>query len=1518
MRVWTVGLAIGLAAGGMARGAVERPRVEAEHLYRAQRLVVSPTTNELSLVRLGRPWDLSSREGCNITFFSPDIRDLDFGPDGLRFTPAGASVIGWGNVENLQPPAERIKMFPGFNDIELTVSQSATGSVWRIQLWMDGSSTFTRNASRHEFSGAPWASVSKGTFEAAVAGTNRQTIRFRAFRGQPDGFSLRIAGPENNRIAIHDLRITQTVRGEGRFRRVVMLPAGRSIWRAVGEAGGVRLLVNGREVNFMPSLLKSEGDMQTYPVNLAPYLDPSAPNVLALDPAGSSLAYLQGRIVLDDGSALTLDTGPDWRCANEPPPGWEQPGVDDSSWQTPQCARPDYHHLVRRWPVYDGRLLLENPGRERALYYDDSEPIRVAARIPGAWPAPRPDLRWTLRRVERDTHRPAVARGTAPASSAAARDGSLVYGIEAGRQVQGVYTLEAELAADGRVVERRLEEPLIVVGRLAMPEVAGDRYEDGLELELEDVIDFTDPDDPHPWTEAAAPENMKKGPAGRRVTESRVVSTNGLTYREVTDPARGALFAYAFEFKKPHSWYLLALEYPNDADRWIGAGIVRARRESLEKREAIAPWRGSGDAQSAPIVVTGFKYPLDNAMHELRWPCWANPELYSIEIVNIRDHQPAAAARLRLYRVKELPAVSIRRGGRFFGLHTERALMIGKSFCDTDGLDEYQNHYEALGYDMVAQFAQRLRWQAEAARTYTAYLRFAGLNLDVMGAFQYNEMNMAYVPPERVPGDGRLLQDIRETALRYFERNGIAMYSLVEYLEHRALRAHFKVSDEDVGHGADTICYVSRDGKQGGWCGNPNHPDIEKAILRVAEDLAVKFARSPAWKGIFYNVTGEGSFGPGPNSPARDPYEYDYSDATIARFEQETGRRIPGEPADPRRFARRHQYLTSEAVLGLWTDWRCRAMGGTLVKTRDVLRTHRPDLNVLCGWHITPNPIRHWLTSVGGPYGDYARQIGMDPAVVRNEPGIWFGRTLYPVGSSHAGVKSDVWAHAVEPSVIAHYAMPNRLVVLNTCWFEYRTRLNDPAWPFANKRGTLGLVGSAHGDYALETYTQAMIGGDPDILLYGFIDSCMPLGHEQQRRQVAQALIPLPNEPFEPVLGTADFKQNLALRALRKNGDYWFYAANPGYWPLRGAVTLSGRAAVERAHDGRPVPTREADGHTVVPIDLGPYGLASFRAAGAGPDIAITAWTNEPLADADMVPMRRIVGEVTGLLETRETAMALALPDREAMRAVCRSVEAWLAEGRYAAAWLALTHWRFWELWKSVLIPAQKEAARLPDRPAADADQEASCQPVLRVTRVAGAPPAIDGRLNDPAWAKARPSFNFRSIGMSASVQLGYPLMDMAVQALYDDQALYLGLRMADPDVSALKKTATLENPIEVIRNYDDTVIVFLNAQGEQVRQFAVNAGGVTYYAGSGSWSIGEEDLRPVTWQAAAGAKPGEWVVEAAIPYAALSVDRPSAGVAWRANFFRRFREFGTMPETTWAQITEWHKANQYGALTFQ
>lgn len=1500
-------------------------RVGPSDLYRASNLQTIERTRDLAIEARGEPWEFSAEERCNFTFISPEAQEVSFSDQGLSFVCGeDAVVLGWGNYDGRQPREERLLMFSGWNEVELRVRQTAAESTWALELWADGTlqQRGGYGAERLPF----WA---KPREERKLKGTETQTLRFKVYRPGPDGFGLTLRGPAGNRVTIESVRITQTL-NRGFFRKSVNLPSGK-IWRAVGEiVRGATLYVNGEEVPLgIPS-----GFQTSLAVDLAPWLDAGRENVIAL--FGEQLPgdrrapqiYFQGRIIMADGATYTVDTGPDWLAHDQEQEGWNRPGFDADTWMPAEAGRPSTTYLTRRWPTYDGRLLLESPGMDPMLYFDAAEPVGVTLRMPAGLQDPDHAVDWTLRKVERYGKRRGAAQGTATDVRAGGED-SAMCDIDLGSLERGVYTLEVALRNGERILERRIEEPLIVVGKLAMPEVSGDFYEQGMDLELEDVIDFTDPEDPHMWLEfdRYTAKSRRDIRAGERVTEPRIVDRDGLRFREVANEDVSAWFGYRFEFQRPHGWYLMVLEYPNDTDRAIGVGINSAVRGVQER--PLHPWRTSGggyETQAGPSITTGGKFPVDGRMHELRWLHWADPEIQIAKIVNRRRGRKAAAARLRIYRVKALPAIEILASGeRDFGIHTERARSLGRTFGHSAEMgDPYQIRNDALGFDMVERFVYRLRWHWAVVENYTRYLRFTGQNTHVMGAFQYSDVNTPYTPPDRVPGDGRLLQDIRETALRVFERNGISMYSNVEYVNHKSIQTRYTASATAVGQGRDTISYVSREGELGDWRGNPNHPVVQEAYLSVADDLAEKFAFSKAWKGIQYKVyLDNGGLGPSPMSLNAAPLDYDYSDATIAAFERDTGIRTPGEPDDPNRFRLRYLFLASEEMLDTWIEWRCRNTADVLRKTLDVLHRHRPDLDVLYSYHDLP-AMRYWLMESDLSYADYYRRMAMEPAQIRDNPHAWFGRTFYPTGGSRWKDSSSVawWEQAVGRDAIEYYDGPNRLVVLDTCWDEITTVADKDieGWPavrFASR-----FIAQAHDDYCLEAFTQAMIGTDPDKLFFGFTDVNIINSREQQVREVARALTPLPKQKFEPVLDSADFRHNLSIRALREGRRTWFTVANPGYWPVRATITLSRRASVMRAYDGEPAAVREEDGRTVLDLDLRPYGLASFRASAEGllpRAVDVESFDVAPIDEKHLAHMRDIMNDAGSMLEDQGVALAITLDDREFLRDKLASARHSLQRGQYAAAWSDLTHWRFWWL-RLRLQQAKAFSARLDELPTPQSVDPTKL-PALRAVR-AKTPPLIDASLDDAIWSTAPVSGLFISLASGRKFE-GIPLVDTAIQAAYDGNHLYLAARLADPNVEEAHTTATPEDPLAMVREHNDMLVFLLQPEGGGVRQFGVNAAGVSYamLANGGRWpgrSTMDELSGADAWNAAVRRLDSRWVIEASIPMTSLNGTAPLADSEWKLNVIRRFRRF-LVPEIYWARVrTGWGDTEHYGMLTFQ
>ncbi|MBM4045779.1 MAG: hypothetical protein FJ279_11745 [Planctomycetes bacterium] len=1299
-------------------------------LFRAKALLAPGKEQELGRDVYRREWDLSKPDRGNFTFFPKEAQDVQVTTDkSLRFrTAAGKVVLGWGNYQGRQPLAERVHLWYWANHVELKAKQSAAQSVWRVRFWVDGARAAT-------------------PVETTLNGTDRQTLRFSSALSPyksvaevcPDGFEVEIEGEPGNAVEIASLRITRNLH-EGCFRKEIETPPG-TVWRAIAEVGvGGYLFVNGKEVPMenatfsRPSPVSTPAchvyrgmNAGTVSVDLTPYFKPgkNAVGLYFRQVDDCCVVYLQGQVVMSSGEVVRFDSDASWRFSPTGPKGWSEAGFDDrawvpvdtTGWDTPKKKVGPHHYtdfLVSsyligeggKWlgpgiPEHDGRLVIENPSEAR-LFYDAAKPVVARVRLPDGLADRRPAVLWTLTRAEEDGEKD-VGRGEA--SQFARAKGSLVAEINCGQLERGVYALGLKLRVGGAVIEERPREPLVVLGRIPMREVEGSTYEDGLKLTLEDTIDFTNPKDPHPWVESPGGLKDAKSPAPA-ATEPRIVRKPGLVYRETAPIERhqystGApVFSYQFTFQRPASLYMMVLEYPNDADRWIGVSVS----SSLP-----GVWTNS---RTGPSVWTGDKYPLTNTMQELRWIHRADAGPHTVDILPMHKDSTAAATRLRIYRIEDLPALKVNpsaAGRRWFGTYTERTT-LGASFGKTFGPIRPSPTRLPTAPEAFPPIPERLAYLRDgldACERYTRYLRFTGQNLHAMGCFQYNEGNTPFASPRGLP-TARVPRDLREMAIRVFGRNGIDVIGVISYDRRLCLGAEYAVNDGQVALGADTALMVPRDGKQQGGRGggrgysagwNYLHPRVEAFMLSVADELAEKFKDQPNFLGVNWTcyLTGEwlpgyaGWVSHGTLDQAAALYK-SYDDSTIARFERDTGVRVPADPKSAERFQKRFEFLTSEAMRGKWVDWRCQKMREFFLKARDRVKAQRQDLEFFASLYVDVPHDKAWADQ-GKPLREFLRDWGHDPTLYRDDD-LWLSRwthaILHTLPASRRPGYATGWEQTVGPEFVQLYERDrHRAAVIMHQWFEINYlapgAVYDEAkggfvftdkshWPLPGNRGRMLVQPNL--ENARETFTQCLIGSDPQVLMYGFMDVNMMVGHEQQLREFGQVLRSLPPERFQPALNTG-FGDNLAIREAVKDNACFFYVANPGYWPIKGTVTLSGSAKVASLATGVPVAASERNGKTVVSVTLKPFGVAAFRADGPG---RVSAWSNEPLAERELAHLREIMADGEERMAKPQAPPALSAADTTYLHDTVTQAKSDLAQGRYASAWSRLTHWRFWGL----------------------------------------------------------------------------------------------------------------------------------------------------------------------------------------------------------------------------------------------
>ena len=1281
---WVV-LVLGSVWAGEAEPPADRT---AQDCFWARQLIPEQAYNEKVIRFQG-----DDRGG--FTYFSPEVEDLRVAGGALTFRlGADKAVLGWGNYGNRVELAQRPELFEEINVIEVRARHlQGARTDWQAAIWADGR--------RGGYGRADNRPVYRGTLE----GDAWQTVVLELYELQfpvPDGFELTVQGEPGTEVAIESVRVRQPV-VEGYCRYEFDLPENAQVFRAIAEAGNsVQVYVNGQLVDRTDGIRRFPHTWwgiywATSAADISAYLRPGR-NCIGIygrrvgPTAGHRpFYYAQAQVVLGSGETVRVGTDEAWRYSRTAAEGWCEPGFDDADWVQVTDAAPPYvnMHHGNALPGYDGALLLRAADGGK-LFFDAAKPVQVRVQAPSGWAGREPVLHWWLRRETLDGGQ-AVDAGEATLQQV--YEGALTRVLDLGERDRGVYSLRLSLRDGDEVLAERPREPLMVTGPIPMDKVDGSTYTEGLDLTLEDTIDFTDPADEHRWVETAY-----EGREAVAVAEPRIVDRDGLRYRE-TQVGRGCAFLYEFEFERPGSWYMIEVDYPNDKDRFICVSVTKAPLSEVDEEtgKLVKPERIYA-SQAGVQICTGVKLPLTDEMRTLRFLHVADAGPHSIDVASGLTGTAAAAARVRVYRIAgRLPAMRLPQDSpRRFGIHTERT-HLGSGFTKNLGVrherrlftDEQIRAGETVP---VRALIQDLILFQEATENYAQYLRFTGQDFHVMGVFQYNEGNTPYRWPVTIP-TGRVPWCIKSVLAEVLDANGVEFAVGVEYSQHWSMGQGSlgMTNASQLARGHDTVRLVNRAGGIFYDFGrpihplNPNHPQVRAGFRDVIQDMIKKFGHKQSFRGVQVLMYPDDLWMPSYYCDFQQPYLYSYDDRTFAAFEEDTGVHVPVSAEDPQRFQKRYSFVMQEDVKPQWTGWRCRSLGEFVQPARDLLVASDPERLMLLFLYMDTKHVRTYVRS-GMAYRDFIRQIGHDPAAFRDDPNVYYGRWMMGAELHHAlrhgprDAYAAYWEHHVGEEVLRTYDHPERRAVfIMNQWDELQ--YESPPGTKAEYEWTIDTsAGRFHpqatGDYFKEPYAQAMIGADPDLLLFGFTDVNVNVGWEQKVREYSRVLRRLPRGKFQPVAETG-FTTNLALRELRTGGGYYLYVVNPGYWPIEGEIQLTGAERVENLVTGEEV------GPGSITVRLAPYGIAAFRADTEGARVAL--WSNEPVPVEEVAHTRALFDEASDLVERAEVLAALSAEDTEFLRAAIAEGRQALADGQVARAWHLATNWRFWTLTQQTL-----------------------------------------------------------------------------------------------------------------------------------------------------------------------------------------------------------------------------------------
>ena len=193
------------------------------------------------------------------------------------------------------------------------------------------------------------------------------------------------------------------------------------------------------------------------------------------------------------------------------------------------------------------------------------------------------------------------------------------------------------------------------------------------------------------------------------------------------------------------------------------------------------------------------------------------------------------------------------------------------------------------------------------------------------------------------------------------------------------------------------------------------------------------------------------------------------------------------------------------------------------------------------------------------------------------------------------------------------------------------------------------------------------------------------------------------------------------------------------------------------------------------------------------------------------------------------------------------------------------------------------------------AAQQPAAPPVARAVRIAGAAPAVDGRLDDAAWAQADTATEF----VQRTPRAGAPASERTVvRVLYGPDALYVGARLYDSAPDSVAGQLTRRD----VGAYGDAFTVLVDSYDDRrtAYRFGLNPRGVKY-DGLLFDDTDEDAGWDAVWDGAAQRDSLGWTAEMRIPFSQLRYPAAAGERTWGVNFRREIARRGEL--SYWAPI---------------
>jgi hypothetical protein len=184
---------------------------------------------------------------------------------------------------------------------------------------------------------------------------------------------------------------------------------------------------------------------------------------------------------------------------------------------------------------------------------------------------------------------------------------------------------------------------------------------------------------------------------------------------------------------------------------------------------------------------------------------------------------------------------------------------------------------------------------------------------------------------------------------------------------------------------------------------------------------------------------------------------------------------------------------------------------------------------------------------------------------------------------------------------------------------------------------------------------------------------------------------------------------------------------------------------------------------------------------------------------------------------------------------------------------------------------------------------------VLTAIRITGAPPVVDGRLDDPIWQSAPVAADFVQLGPNPGAPATFRT---EARVAYDDNAIYVAMRNFDPAPDSIAATLARRD----FTGYSDFAQVIIDSYHDRrtAFRFGVNPAGVKKDVFH-SEDFNEDTGWDAVWDARVRIDSLGWSAEFRIPLSQLRYASHGGSQVWGLNFQRQVAR--TNERSFWAPI---------------